>query len=265
MRYFDSHAHYWDDRFKTELEGSVDDFLDALLEKDVAGIVNVGTSPETSLLSIAQAKRHQGMFAAAGIHPSDAASLPSLKEALCEIRALFDDRENKLVAVGEIGLDYHFLPFDKQMQTDCFASQMALAEDLALPVIIHDREAHGDCLGMVRRFPRVTGVFHSYSGSIPMAEELVSLGYMISFSGTVSFKNARHVKEVASSLPKEAVLVETDCPYLAPHPHRGKLNHSGLLPCTLQALAEVWGISADECAFITHQNALRLFRLPLAT
>ncbi len=261
MRYFDTHAHYWDSRFKDEWEGDIEAYLDELFKGELAGVVNVGTSLKTSKAAIAQAMRHEKMYAAAGLHPSDAGDVASPIDEIAAIASLFTSAESKLLAVGEIGLDYHFLPFDKALQQECFYRQMGLAETLGLPVIIHDREAHMDCLEMVRRFPRVRGVFHSYSGSIPMAEELVSLGYTISFSGTVSFKNARHVKEVAGALPKDAVMVETDCPYLAPHPHRGKINHSGLLPCTVAALAETWQMDDEACAAILLENSLRFFQL----
>ena len=261
MRYFDTHAHYFDSRFDTEWQGSIEEHLDGLFQGELAGVVNVGTSLASSKAAIAQAMRHENMYAAAGLHPGDAGDAAAPFEEIKAIEALFAEPRHKLVAVGEIGLDYHFLPFDKDLQAECFHRQMEMAERLALPVLIHDREAHEDCLSMVRRFPKVCGVFHSYSGSTPMAEELVSRGYMISFSGTVSFKNARRVKEVAAALPKHAVMIETDCPYLAPHPHRGEINHSGLLPCTLAAISEVWQMDMEECASILLENSWRFYGL----
>ncbi len=258
MKYFDSHAHYWDKRFLNETEEGVDALLDTLFRESVRGIVNVGTSPETSRLAIEQAKRYPRMYVAAGIHPSDCDGL-SLSDGLSELESLLLDPSNKVKAIGEIGLDYYWTPFDKEKQKLFFEEQMRLAERLGLPVVIHDREAHGDCFDTVRAFGAVRGVFHSYSGSAEMAKELVKRGYMISFSGTVSFKNARSVKEAAAALPKESVMIETDAPYLTPHPYRGKLNHSGYLAYTCAALAEVWGISEEETAEITAQNALRFF------
>ncbi len=257
MRYFDSHAHYWDDRFRTEIEGDVDSLLDTLLETTVDGIVNVGTTVETTLAAIRQAKAHKGMYVAGGVHPSDARGLP-LDETLDALKTLLIP-ENKVVALGEIGLDYHYTPFDKQEQLAFFHAQMKLAREFHLPVIIHDREAHGDSFEVVRAYPDVKGVFHSYSGSKEMARQLVSMGYMISFSGTVSFKNAPSVKEVAASIPKDAILIETDAPYLAPHPYRGRLNHSGYLAYTAQAIANLWGASLEELAHITAENAKRFF------
>jgi TatD DNase family protein len=201
------------------------------------------------------------MYAAGGIHPSDVPELGNMDDALGDLEGLLIVPEHKIVALGEIGLDYHFLPFDKELQTSVFHAQMEMAERLSLPVIIHDREAHGDCFDVVRAHPGVCGVFHSYSGSAEMAKDLVRRGYMISFSGTVSFKNARSVKEAASVMPHDAVMIETDAPYLAPHPHRGKLNHSGYLSYTCAALAEAWGISEEETARLTRENARRFFGL----
>ena len=142
-----------------------------------------------------------------------------------------------------------------------FEGQMCLAEELDIPVVIHDRESHEDVMNVIRRHPKVRGVLHSFSGSREMAEELIKLGWYISFSGTISFTNARKPKEVAAALPKNKVLIETDAPYLAPHPHRGTLNHSGKLEFTNRALAAVWGISEEECAAITEENAKRFFGL----
>ncbi len=260
MKFFDSHAHYWDKRFLSETEEGVKSLLNALFSTNVGGIVNVGTSIESSLWAIEQAKAYDCMYVAAGIHPSDCEK-ESLEESLSVLETLMQDKANKIKAIGEIGLDYHWTPFDKERQKLFFKEQMVLAEKLAMPVVIHDREAHGDCFDMIRSFPNVRGVFHSYSGSPEMAKELVRRDYMISFSGTISFKNAHQVKEVAKILPKDKVMIETDAPYLTPHPHRGKLNHSGYLPYTCEALAEVWNISVEAAAEITFQNALRFFQI----
>lgn len=261
MGYFDSHAHYWDRRFEEEWEGGADALIRAALSSCVSGIVNVGTSPETSLLAIEQAKKYPGMFAAAGLHPSDVGGFEELEEALAAVEALFADPQNKLVALGEIGLDYHYEPYDKAVQLAYFHGQLELAAKIGVPVLIHDREAHGDCYEAVCAHPDVRGVFHSYSGSAEMARDLVARGYYISFSGTVSFKNARRVTEAAACVPRDRLLIETDCPYLAPHPHRGKLNHSGLLPHTAAAIAAVWGCTEEEVAAVTEENAKRFFGL----
>ncbi len=261
MRFFDSHAHYWDARFQSETPSGVDTLLSSLFDSSVSGIINVGTNYETTLQAIKQAKRYPTMFVTGGIHPSDVSPELSLDDLSLIWKPLFQNPENKLVALGEIGLDYHYLPFDKERQWAFFEAQMALARELSLPVVIHDREAHGDSFDMVCRFPDVKGVFHSYSGSAEMAKDLVRRGYMISFSGTLSFKNARNVKEVASLLPRESIMIETDAPYLTPHPYRGRLNHSGYLIYTAEALAESWGTSLEEVALTTEANAKRFFRI----
>ena len=261
MTFFDSHAHYWDTRFESETEHGADALINALLESSVSGIVNVGTNMETTLLAIRQAGMFPKMFAAGGIHPGDIPEGMDPDDLEKTFLPLFQNPENKLVALGEIGLDYHYTPFDKERQMNFFEAQMRFAQRYALPVIIHDREAHGDSFDMIRRFPDVRGVFHSYSGSAEMAKDLVRRGYMISFSGTVSFKNARSVKEAAAAVPKESVMIETDAPYLTPHPYRGKLNHSGYLAYTAEALAEIWQLSVSEVARITEENAKKFFGL----
>lgn len=261
MKFFDSHAHYWDDRFTTETEGGASPLLRALFSESVSGIVNVGTDLRTTALAIEQAKQYPRMYAAGGFHPGDIPDGIRAEEVESLLSPLFDDPENKLVALGEIGLDYHYTPFDKARQAAFFEAQMAFAEKRGLPVIIHDREAHGDSFDTVRAFPNVTGVFHSYSGSAEMAKDLVRRGYYVSFSGTVSFKNARSVREAAAALPRDRVLIETDAPYLAPHPYRGRMNHSGYLAYTAEALADTWGTSLAEVARITEENAERFFGL----
>ena len=258
MKYFDSHAHYYDERFESEISESVDVLIDALLKDSVSYILNVGTSPETSRFAIEQAKKFEGMYVAAGIHPSDTRFLSDIDSELAEIEALLTDPDNKCVCLGEIGLDYHYDGTDKEKQMEYFERQMLLAEKLGLPVCIHDREAHGDVMDVIRRHPNVKGILHSFSGSTEMATELIKLGYYISFSGTLTFTNAKKPREVAATLPMDKVLIETDCPYLTPHPHRGKINHSGYLAYTNATLASIFGVSEEECALITEQNARRI-------
>ena len=264
---FDSHAHYFDARFDNEYDGGAD----ALLQNEVfpcgvSEIVNVATDPYNSLRCIAQAQKYENMYAAVGIHPSDCMSLSSdILAEVDKIRELAKDadtrRQNKIVAIGEIGLDYYWQPCDKEKQAAFFAAQLCLAEELGLPVIIHDREAHGDCFETVLRHPNVTGVFHSFSGSAEMARELTRRGWYISFSGVLTFKNARKVREVAQILPEELMLIETDAPYLSPEPFRGRLNHSARVEHTARTLAQIRGKSYDETVHITNINAKRLFGL----
>ncbi len=262
MKYFDSHAHYYDERFKEEYEGSVDDFIGVLLSNEVSHIINVGTSPVTSRLAIEQAKKYKNMSTAIGIHPSDAQYLDiSLDVALADIEALIRDKENKCVALGEIGLDYHYPDTNKELQHRYLDAQLTLARELDMPVVIHDRDSHEDIMNIIKAHKGVRGVFHSFSGSAEMAKEVLRLGFMISLSGTLTFKNARRPREVAEILPHDMVLIETDAPYLAPHPKRGTLNHSGNLVYTNQVLSECLGITAQECAILTDANARRFFGL----
>lgn len=259
MKYFDSHAHYYDERFESEISEGVDTLIGALLKDSVSFIVNIGTSPETSRLAIEQAKRYENMYTAVGIHPSDTRFLSDIDSDLRDIEALILDPASKCVCLGEIGLDYHYDGTDKEKQMEYFERQMLLAEKLGIPVCIHDREAHADVMEVIRRHPNVKGILHSFSGSAEMALELVKLGYYISFSGTLTFTNARKPREVAAVLPHDRVLIETDCPYLTPHPHRGKTNHSGYLSFTNATLAGIFGVSEEECARITEENARRIF------
>jgi len=266
-RIFDTHAHYFDRRFDGESEGA-DEILGKIMPRPVQNIINVGTNLENSARAIEQAARYDGMYAAVGIHPEDCHYLDHIElacEQLSELLGTPESRdERKIVALGEIGLDYHYenygeIPMDKNKQMAFFRAQMEMAQLIELPVIIHDREAHGDCFETVIKYPGVRGVFHSYSGSAEMAKELVRRGWYISFSGTLTFKNAKKVREAALVVPRERLLIETDAPYLAPHPMRGRLNHSGLLVHTLGTLAELWNCSVQEAARQTAQNARDLF------
>ncbi len=263
----DSHAHYFDRRFANETEGA-----DVILERDVFGagvaaVINVGTNNHNSRTAVEQARRYPQMYVAAGLHPEDVhfddLCLDTELPCLCELLDTPEKRaENKIVALGEIGLDYHVENPDKQKQMAFFEAQLALAERLDIPVIIHDREAHGDCFEAVLRHPTVRGVFHSFSGSSEMARELVKRGFYISFSGVLTFKNAKRAPEVVAAVPPDRILIETDAPYLAPVPHRGRINHSGLMIHTAEALASLWGISLAETVKITAQNTQTLFGLP---
>jgi TatD DNase family protein len=259
MKYFDSHAHYYDERFSEECIEGVENLIDTLLSENVSYIINVGTDPTTSRLAIDQAKKYENMYTAVGIHPSDTRFLSDMESELADIEALILDKSNKCVCLGEIGLDYHYPDTDKEKQMRYFEAQMLLAEKLNIPVCIHDRESHGDIMEVIRRHPSVRGVLHSFSGSAEMAEELVKMGWMISFSGTLTFTNAKKPREVAARIPRKFVMIETDCPYLAPHPKRGTLNHSGNLEYTNAVLASIWGVSPEESAKITEDNAKSFF------
>ena len=260
MKYFDTHAHYYDERFAEE-GLDVSELVGGLLSDNVGYIINVSTCPENAKICIEEANRHENMYTAIGIHPCDTRFLTDPERELKEIRDLITDPKSKCVCLGEIGLDYHYPETDKERQLLYFEAQMNMAEELDIPVAIHDRESHEDVMNVIRRHKGVRGVLHSFSGSVEMAKELVSLGYMISLSGTLTFKNARKPKEVAAAIPKDRLLIETDAPYLAPHPNRGKLNHSGYLSFTNATLAEILGITEQECAALTTENAKRFFRI----
>ncbi|MBE6605230.1 MAG: TatD family deoxyribonuclease [Ruminococcaceae bacterium] len=259
----DSHAHYYDSRFAAE-SGGADGLLASLFATDLAAIVNIGTDPENSRLVVREAAKWPRMFATVGIHPGDGQRLPDIDGALADIEAMLPDaRAKKIVAIGEIGLDYHYDDTERDKQLYFFEKQLQMAEKYHLPVVIHDREAHGDCFDAICRHPDVTGVFHSYSGSAEMARDLVRRGWYISFSGTVTFKNAPRVREAVSVVPLDRLLTETDAPYLAPVPYRGKLNHSGYMRYTAAAMAEVKGITTDEMVRTTRENAKRIFNLDI--
>ena len=260
--FFDSHAHYYDERFfGDENPDGADALLSLLFERGLLGAINVSASYPAALEVIEQAKQYEKLYVAVGVHPEELlADGLSYVEQIEKIRALAENRiENKIVAIGEIGLDYYWRQDNKSEQKDCFERQLALAEELSLPVIIHDREAHGDCFETVLRYPNVKGVFHSYSGSAEMASELIKRGWYISFSGVVSFKNAVKIKEVAACVPDDRILIETDAPYLAPHPFRGKINHSGRLFYTASALADARGVDVKTISALTYNNAKALF------
>ena len=264
---FDSHTHYFDRRFQAEQDGA-DGILQTIMPRPVSNVINVGTNLQNSKLAIEQAARYDGMYAAVGIHPEDCHYIDDISAAIEDLSQLLGSPESrderKIVALGEIGLDYHYenygeIPMDKEKQMIFFRTQMEMAQLIEIPVIIHDREAHGDCFETILRYPGVIGVFHSYSGSAEMAKELVRRGWYVSFSGTLTFKNAARVREAAMTVPRDRLLIETDAPYLAPHPMRGQLNHSGLLVHTLQVLADLWNCSPQQAAFQTAENAKRLF------
>ncbi len=257
---FDTHAHYTDERFETMFEGGASALLSALFANGVDKIINVGTNTKNSAEAVKMAKSYEGMYVAAGIHPSDIDEEVSLEDALTKLRALLDKREEyKIVALGEIGLDYYWRQDNKELQKQFFEAQLDLAEEYDIPVVIHDREAHGDCFETIIKRPKIRGVFHCYSGSPEMARDLVRRGWYISFTGVVTYKNAPVVQASAKAVPLDRILVETDAPYLAPVPYRGKTNRSDYIEYTLRTLAELHGVSEDEMRDKTNENACKLF------
>lgn len=259
MELFDTHAHCDDKRYENEYEGGTDKLIRDCMASGVTHIVNIGTCLENSRTSIELAHKYDGVYASCGIHPSDVLSYDDVDEVMDKLEKMLKDE--KAVAIGEIGLDYHYDDIPKEPQMLYFEKQMALAKKLNMPVIIHDREAHGDCLDMIKKFPEVKGVFHSFSGSPEMACELVKLGWYISFSGTVTFKNARVPKEACKVVPSDRLLIETDAPYLAPTPHRGEINMPSYVRLTCEEIANQRGQDAEEIARITMENAKRFFNI----
>lgn len=252
---FDSHAHYDDKRFNDIR----DDVITEVFNGEVSRIMNVGSNIKSSLASINLAEKYENIYAAVGVHPHDTAKIQNETETIGRIYELL--QHDKVKAVGEIGLDFYYDFSPRETQAKWFDIQMRIAADVGYPVIIHDREAHGQCFDMIKKYPNVTGIFHSYSGSSETAAELIKRGWYISFSGVVTFKNATKITEVVKTIPLNRLLIETDCPYLAPHPMRGKINNSGYLKYTAEKIAELKKITYEELCKITYDNACAVYRI----
>lgn len=249
MILFDSHAHYDDEAFDKDRK----EVLDSLTKKGIGFVVNAASDVESTKKSIALSMEYDFIYASAGVHPHEA----SKDNDIDEIKRLALSK--KVVAIGEIGLDYHYDFSPAMVQQQVFEKQLQAAYELCLPVIIHNREAHKDSLDMVRRFNGIKGVFHCFSGSPEMAQILIKLGMYISFAGALTFKNAKRAVQTAMEVPFDRILIETDCPYLTPEPYRGKRNDSGYLYLTLEKLADIKGVNTKEAACITYENGRRLF------
>ncbi len=252
--FFDSHAHYDDPAFDADRE----ELLSAVLPAGgVRFVMNVGCDLASSRRAVELAERYDYIYAAVGIHPGNAEECTPA--ALDELRRLA--AHPKVRAIGEIGLDYHYDTPAPEIQRAAFRAQMALAQELSLPVSVHDREAHGESLAVVREFPAVRGVFHCFSGSVETGRELTALGWYLGFTGIVTFKNAKKPAAVAADAPLSRILIETDCPYLAPEPHRGRRCDSTLLRHTAARIAEVRGMTEAEAAAATLRSACALYRV----
>ena len=249
---FDTHAHYDDEAFDADREA----VLAAVPEKNVGLIVNPGCTVETSRQAVALAERFDHVYAAVGIHPENCGDFTDADIDILRTLAQHD----KVVAIGEIGLDYYWEENPgRAWQQHVLRAQMALAEELGLPVIIHDREAHADTLAIVREFSQVKGVFHCYSGSVEDARTLLKMGWMLSFNGAVTFKNARKAPEVIAATPIERMMIETDSPYLTPVPYRGRRNDSGYVHLVAEKIAEIKHMTPQEVERITFENGKRFF------
>lgn len=256
---FDSHAHYNDSRFDpgAEIDKGREEVLPALFSGQVRYIINNGTNLKTNEESIALAEKYPGIYAAAGIHPEDINPNDDIGTVMSRLRAQL--MHPKVKALGEIGLDYYWDNVPRDIQKLWFRRQLELARELKMPVVIHDRDAHGDVMDILHEYPDVTGELHSFSGSAEMARQLVNRGWYVSFSGVITFKNASRLAAIVPTIPLDRVMIETDCPYLAPVPYRGKINHSGLMEFTAQKAAELYGISVEEFCRHAFENAVRFF------
>ncbi len=252
MKLFDTHIHLNDERFTTDIK-------EVVKRAQLAGVshmINVGSDLKSSKLAVLQAKEYCHMYAAVGIHPHHADSCTI--EALLEIEQLLNHRQ--VVAWGEIGLDYHYDFSPRDVQQQVFRHQLEIAANNRIPVIIHNRDSHQDMLQILSAWQgRVHGVMHCYSGSVEMAKHILDLDYFISIAGPVTFKNARRLIDVVQYVPLDCLLVETDCPYLAPVPHRGKRNEPAYVIEVAKKIAEIKGISLEQVIESTTNSAKRLF------
>ena len=249
---FDTHAHYDDEAFDPDRE----QLLAAMPERGVGLIVDPGCDLETSRRALEIAEKFPHVYAAVGWHPENCA--PYTHASLDTLRAWA--KHPKVVAIGEIGLDYYWEQNPpREFQQTVFRDQLALAQELDLPVIVHDRDAHADSLAIVREFPHVRGVFHCYSGSVETAQELLKRGWYLGFDGPLTYKNAKKTAEVAKIVPLDRVLLETDSPYMAPVPVRGTRNDSRNVLHIAAKFAEVRGMETDEVIALTNENGRRLF------
>ena len=251
---FDSHAHLDDRAF--DLDRS--ELIRTLPERGIGLLMDPGCSLASSYAAAALAEETPWIYAAAGSHPDAADEVD--EETLDAYRTLIRGNR-KVKAVGEIGLDYHYEDVPREIQKAAFRAQLDLAAELDMPVIVHEREAHEDALEILAEFPQVTGVFHCYSGSAEMAKLLVSKGWYIGFTGVITFKNARKLVETALSIPLDRMVIETDCPYMAPEPFRGRRNDPGYLYRMAERLAELRGVTPEEMQNTTLENGKRLYRL----
>ena len=249
--YFDTHAHYDSGAF----DGDREAVLERLPGQGVELVVCPACDMDSARKCVELADRYPYLYAAVGVHPHDAQNVPA--GWLSALEAL--SYHPKVVAIGEIGLDYYYDHSPREVQQDAFRAQMALALKRGKPVIVHDREAHRDCLDVVRAYPNVTGVYHCYSGGLEDAKTLVDLGWMLSFTGAVTFRNARRALEVLRWLPLDRIMIETDSPYLTPEPFRGRRNDSGYVYRVAEVIAEVKGLPLAEVAAATLENGKRFF------
>ena len=251
---FDTHAHMDDHAFDADREALLAD----LPKQDIVLLMNPGCSLDSSRNVDKLTKQYGYIYGAVGSHPDVA---DEVNEDVLEEYRMLCKQNSKIKAIGEIGLDYHYEDIPREVQLKAFRAQMGLAQELGLPVIVHERDAHEDGMKVVDEFPDVKGVFHCYSGSAEMAKELIKRGWYIGFTGVLTFKNARKAIEVASAIPLDRIVIETDCPYMSPEPFRGKRNDPGKIYRMAEKLAEIRGVTLEEIQRITVENGKKLYRI----
>lgn len=250
---FDSHAHYNDEKFKDKQ----DEIIRYVHDNGVQYICNIGASLKESVDSIEIAKKYKFIFSSVGIHPFYAEEIEEEWEE--KFKELL--KNEKVVAIGEAGLDYSQKDFSKEKQFEIFEKQLDIAEKLDMPFIVHSRDAEQDTLDIIKNFSKVKGVIHCFSGDEKLAEKYIEMGWYIGFTGVVTFKNAKKTTRVAQFVPIDRIVVETDCPYMAPEPLRGQVCDSSMLPHIIKKIADIREASYSEILENTTQNALNLYRI----
>lgn len=256
IKIFETHAHYDDDAFDEDRET----LLQSFMEKGINKVVNIGANLTTSRATVDLTKKYDFIYGTVGVHPSDIRELEKAG-AIEEIEALA--KKDKIIAIGEIGLDYHYEDTDEGLQKKWFINQMNLARKLGLPIVVHSRDAAKDTMDiMIEEKARdIGGVVHCFSYGWEVAQTFLDMGFYIGVGGVLTFKNGKKLKEVVERTPLERIVLETDAPYLAPEPYRGKRNSSLYIPYVVETIADIKGISTDEVYEITYENALKLYRL----
>lgn len=249
---FDTHAHFDDEQFDNDRQN----VIESLKNFNVSYVTNVGADIETSRKAVEIAENFDFVYATAGIHPG---SVDEAEEDDIEIIKDIAINHPKVRAIGEIGLDYHYEGCDIERQKYFFRKQLELAKELNMPVVIHDRDSKGECIKILKEMNVSNGVMHCFSGSRETAEELIKMGFMISFTGVLTFKNARRAIDACGAIPLDRLMIETDCPYMAPEPHRGERNFSGYVEFVARKMAEIKGVTFEEIARITTENGLRFY------
>ncbi len=251
--FFDTHTHLDDEKFDIDR----DELIASLKDEGLSLAVNIGANIETSRNSIALAEKYDLIYAAVGVHPNDTGDMND--EDLAQIEEMA--KHPRVVAIGEIGLDYHYDEPDPEIQKIWFEKQLKLAQKLSLPYVVHDRDAHADVLEIIKKVGYTNGVMHCFSGSVEMAKEVTKMGMYVSIAGQVTFKNAPKVQAVATSVPLDKLLIETDSPYLTPEPFRGKRNNSSYVKYTAAKIAELRGMTTEEIAAITMENGKKFYNI----